>query len=124
MESRYFIDPVEVQDVEGRMVNGTSYFGDTVEASTSQLKSLFPRHINSAGSGDGKVKHEMVWAIHDMKEGDVKYVTLYDWKEDWESLTEDDKIEFHVGGRGKRWTEVGAKLIEEEIRKASEPEIF
>jgi len=80
---------------------GTSFFHTTISTSISKLRQLLgdPTHDNN--NGDDKVNVE--WNCVN-NEGNV--CTIYDWKE-YRIISEDEIIDFHIGGYSASDTELG-----------------
>ena len=81
--------------------NMTSFHGTVINASVNQLKQIVGEPEWSDNTGEDKTNFE--W-ICETESGEV--VTIYDWKE-YRSISEDEIIEFHLGGFSKSSTEDG-----------------
>ena len=73
---------------------GTSFYGSTIKASLTQLKTIFgepPYH------GDPEDKVQWSW---DMETESGGVFTIYDWKE-YRYFIDTEVIEWHIGGFNK-----------------------
>ena len=82
----------------------TSYFGQMISSSVSELKEKLGEPQYSGNDGTDKVNFE--WEC-ETEEGDV--FTIYDWKE-YREIDETETIHFHIGSLGAG---VSNKALEE-----------
>ena len=76
----------------------TSFYGSTVEATVNEMKEVLG-NVMYYGIKDDKIQHE--WEMED----ENGYVfTVYDWKE-YRQYSNDDVIEWHIGGHNKSITD-------------------
>ena len=75
-----------------KSASGTSFHDTVITTTVNELVRVLGEPTYQQNTGDDKVNVEWVCETID---GDV--VTIYDWKE-YRSLTEDEEIEFHLGG--------------------------
>lgn len=90
---------------------GTSFHNDTFRASVSDLRKILGEPY--AESNDGRDKVNFDWVM-ETEDGEV--FTVYDWKE-YRPLSEDEIIEWHIGGHNgivtmKASREIAAALNE------------
>ena len=88
-----------------KSVGGTSFHMDVIYATVEQLRQVLGEPVYVANYGDDKVNFE--W---EMETEDGAVFTVYDWKE-YRSLSEDEEIEWHIGGYRKIDTEKVADEI-------------
>jgi extradiol dioxygenase family protein len=81
--------------------NFSSFHGTVIKTSVNHLKQVVGEPEWSDNTGEDKTNFKWVCETHF---GDV--VTIYDWKE-YRSISEDEIIEFHLGGFSKSSTEDG-----------------
>ena len=86
--------------------NGTSFHDTVIEATVNELKHI-PGEPDYDGN-DGRDKVNFVWEM-ETDNGDV--FTVYDWKE-YRSLSGNEVVEWHIGGRSKDITEQAKREIE------------
>lgn len=84
---------------------GTSYFGQMISSSVSELKEKLGEPQYSGNDGTDKVNFE--WEC-ETEEGDV--FTIYDWKE-YREIDETEEIQFHIGGMSERVTKVAVSEL-------------
>jgi hypothetical protein len=77
----------------------TSFHFTTIRTTVNKLTSALGEAQSIDNSGDDKVNFD--WNC-ETEDGDV--FTIYDWKE-YRSISEDELIEFHIGGESKSITE-------------------
>lgn len=87
-----------------KSLNGTSFHMSTVSATVNQLKQVLGE-VRYTGDFDDKVQNE--WLM-ELKNGDV--FTVYDWKE-YKQYSNDDVIEWHIGGHDRTITERAKQQI-------------
>ncbi len=75
--------------------DGTSFYGITFQALVNQIISAFGQPTIQDNTGDDKTNFE--W---DMETSEGEVFTIYDWKEG-RRLGLDEKIEWHIGAKGK-----------------------
>lgn len=99
------------------LICGSSFYDDTILISLASLKSIFPEEFKTmCPSSDGKVKYELIFGIYE----DGKLIdcaTLYDWKEDWNYIEENEPILFHIGAKNATISHQAKMLIEDYISK-------
>jgi hypothetical protein len=78
--------------------SGTSFHGSIVHASVNEMKQVLG-NVKYYGAVGDKVQHE--WEMEN-EFGNV--FTVYDWKE-YRSYTDDELIEWHIGGHDKATTD-------------------
>jgi hypothetical protein len=88
-----------------KSVNGTSFHNDTVRASVEDLRKILGEPTCEQNDGEDKVNFE--W---EMQTEDEDVFTVYDWKE-YRSLSEDEIIEWHIGGHNGRVTSIAVNEI-------------
>ena len=86
-----------------KTADGTSFYDMTVFATPQELNAILGNPVYDDNTGDDKVNME--W-ISETNDGAV--FTVYDWKE-YRSISNDEKIEWHIGGHGVKDT-LTAKL--------------
>jgi hypothetical protein len=90
--------------------NGTSFHNSTVRASVNELIEVVGKPTYEDNTGQDKVNIE--WVLED-DNGNV--ITIYDWKEG-HSLSYDEKINWHIGGKNKDITDNAKEEIEYVLR--------
>jgi hypothetical protein len=83
----------------------TSFHFTTIRTTVNKLTSALGEAQSIDNSGDDKVNFD--WNC-ETEDGDV--FTIYDWKE-YRSISEDELIEFHIGGENKSITEKAKKEL-------------
>lgn len=89
--------------------NGTSFHSSVIIATVSQLRKAIGEPDMECNDGGDKVNFE--WHC-ETEDGDV--FTVYDWKE-YRRLSEDEEIEWHIGGHSRKVTEKACEEVEEEL---------
>ena len=89
--------------------NGTSFHHTTINVSVGRLKELFPNSFYQSNDGMDKCNYDFTL---ENENGDV--VTIYDRKE-YRPITDNEIIEFHIGGMNVRITEKAKKDLLEMI---------
>ena len=84
---------------------GTSYFGQIISSSVSELKEKLGEPQYSENDRTDKVNFE--WEC-ETEEGDV--FTIYDWKE-YREIDETETIHFHIGGKSERVAKVAVSEL-------------
>ena len=74
---------------------GTSFHGQTIEASVSDLRRILGEPVCEQNDGEDKVNFE--W---EMETASGKIFTVYDWKE-YRRIRENETIEWHIGAERK-----------------------
>jgi hypothetical protein len=87
-----------------KSLNGTSFHMSTVSATVNELKQVLGE-VRYTGDFDDKVQNE--WLM-ELKNGDV--FSVYDWKE-YKQYSNDDVIEWHIGGHDRTITERAKQQI-------------
>jgi hypothetical protein len=87
-------------------INGTSFHSTVIETTVNELKHILGEPDHYENDGSDKVNFE--W-IMETSNGDV--FTVYDWKE-YRSLSENEVVEWHIGGYNKNVTEQAKREIE------------
>jgi len=80
-------------------VNGTSFFGTTLNASVNELIQILGKPSEENNTGEDKVN--FMWNV-ECQDGTV--FTVYDWKE-YRPIGLDEQIEWHIGGFSEADTE-------------------
>ena len=89
--------------------SGSAFYGSTINATTNELRKLFGDEAD--GDPYGKVQHE--WGIDgEMDDDSIYEFSIYDWKE-YREYSDDEMIEWHIGGENKTLTDAVKKKIEE-----------
>jgi hypothetical protein len=83
----------------------TSFHFVTIRTTVNKLSNALGEAQIIDNSGDDKVNFD--WNC-ETEDGDV--FTIYDWKE-YRSISEDELIEFHIGGESKSITEKARKEL-------------
>ena len=91
--------------------SGTSYFGQTIEATVEQLTELLGEPYNDYNNGDDKVNYE--W-IMETDNGDV--FTIYDWKY-YRPLHPAELVHWHIGGFNGQSTITAKNELNKELSK-------
>jgi len=91
--------------------SGTSFHNDTFQATVSELRQILGEPYSESNDGQDKVNFDWV-----METEDGQVFTVYDWKE-YRPLSEDEIIEWHIGGHSSLVTmkasrEINAALSE------------
>ncbi len=86
-----------------KSANGTSFHDMTVIATPQELITILGTPIYNNNTGEDKVNMEWI-----CENNDGEIFTVYDWKE-YRSISNDEKIEWHIGGHGVKDT-LTAKL--------------
>lgn len=89
--------------------SGTSFHDSVIIATVAQLRKIIGEPEDETNDGNDKVNFE--WNC-ETEEGDV--FTVYDWKE-YRRLSEDEEIEWHIGGHSRSVTEKAAQELEMEL---------
>ena len=92
-----------------KSTSGTSFHFDTVTTTKNMLESVLGE-IDYSGDYEDKVQNE--WNM-ELETGEV--FTVYDWKE-YRPYSNDDVIEWHIGGYNRTVTSQAKQLIEEKIK--------
>ena len=92
-----------------KSTSGTSFHFDTVTTTKNMLESVLGE-IDYSGDYEDKVQNE--WNM-ELETGEV--FTVYDWKE-YRPYSNDDVIEWHIGGHDRIVTSQAKQLIEEKIK--------
>lgn len=81
--------------------NGTSFHGDTVRATVTELTAVCgePPHV-----GDSSEKSQYDWTM-ETENGQV--FTIYDWKE-YRNFGKDEVLEWHIGAHDSNTASKGA----------------
>ena len=92
-----------------KSANGTSFHDTTFTASVADLRKILDEP--QCEQNDGRDKCNFDWT---METEDGTIFTVYDWKE-YRQLSEDEVIEWHIGGRsglttGKALSEITKAL--------------
>jgi hypothetical protein len=82
-----------------RTANGTSFHGTVIKTTVNELTKIIGEAQIIGNDGQDKVNFD--WTCENSN-GDI--FTIYDWKE-YRSISEDEIIEFHIGGESKSITE-------------------
>jgi hypothetical protein len=91
-----------------KSTGGTSFHGSTVVATVAELKQVLGEPAYSCNDGEDKVNFE--WEM-ETEAGEV--FTVYDWKE-YRPISENEEIEWHIGGMSGRITgDAAAEVIAE-----------
>jgi hypothetical protein len=77
---------------------GTSFHNDTIRVSVTDLRQILGEPQYEQNDGSDKVNFDWV-----METEDGEVFTIYDWKE-YRRLSEDEIIEWHIGGASGRVT--------------------
>jgi hypothetical protein len=88
-----------------KSANGTSFHDTTIRMSVKQLKEILGEPVYDGNDGQDKTNYE--WEM-ETDSGDV--FTVYDWKE-YRSISETEKIEWHIGGNSRSITEQAKREI-------------
>ena len=91
--------------------NETSFFNETIRASVNDLRKILGEPDMETNDGSDKVNFE--W-IMENEDGDV--FTVYDWKE-YRRISEDEIIEWHIGGHNENVTSVAVNEIAEGLNE-------
>ena len=91
---------------------GTSFHDSTIRASVNELIEVLGKPCNQSNNGQDKVNFE--W---NCKTEDGEVFTIYDWKE-YRSITEDEQIDWHIGGKSRCHTSTMADLVEILLNKS------
>jgi hypothetical protein len=89
---------------------GTSFYGVTIKCSYNDLVNVLGEPIIQDNTGQDKTNFE--W---EMETEDGDGFTVYDWKE-YRSINQDEKIEWHIGGKDKNITLQAKQEIVNAIR--------
>ena len=88
---------------------GSAFYGSVFYATTNELRKLFGQDIE--GDPYGKTQHE--WGIDGEMDNDSIYeFSIYDWKE-YREYSDDEIIEWHIGGENKTLTDAVKNKVEE-----------
>lgn len=88
-----------------KCVGGTSFHSTTIECSVSKLREILGKPNYDINCGTDKVNFD--WYM-ETEDGDV--FTIYDWKK-YRSISEDEIIEWHIGGLNKSATDKAKEEI-------------
>lgn len=89
-------------------INGSSFFGDTILTSASDLCEKLGVDITCYGGDKTHFEFEL-------ETGDGIPFTIYDWKEsDW--VDEDTKLYFHIGARNAEESRKALRAVKEGLR--------
>ena len=91
--------------------DGTSFHNDTFRATVSELRQILG--VPYAVSNDGRDKVNFDWVM-ETEDGEV--FTVYDWKE-YRPLSEDEIIEWHIGGHSSLVTMKASREINAALGK-------
>lgn len=89
-----------------KTVNGTSFHGDTITTTLGVLKRVLGNPHYTGGVED-KVQNE--W---EMETNSGEVFTVYDWKT-YRPYTDNDLIEWHIGGHDEKTTQQAQQELEE-----------
>ena len=89
-----------------KSANGTSFYDTVIESTVNELEHILGESDYGDNNGYDKVNFEWVMETDN---GDV--FTVYDWKE-YRSLSGNEVVEWHIGGRSKDVTEQAKREIE------------
>jgi hypothetical protein len=89
---------------------GGSFHNTTILTTVSKLTSVLGAAQDSNNTGEDKTNFD--WNC-ETEDGDV--FSIYDWKE-YRSISEDELIEFHIGGDNKWITEQAKRELLEIIK--------
>lgn len=89
--------------------NGTSFHGTVIVCSANELKTVLGEPTYEDNTGEDKVNLEWVCETEN-----GKVFTVYDWKE-YRPISEDEEIEWHIGGHNQKDTRDAYDEIVEEI---------
>jgi len=95
--------------------NGTSFHRHTIESSISQLTEILGDPQEDCNGGDDKVNVSWTCEASD-EEGNTFIFTIYDWKE-YRTLSVDERVTFHIGGKDRRDTILAKMGIEKLMRR-------
>lgn len=98
-----------------REVYGTSYFGETVNCSKSDLFEIFGEPSYTIGFEEHKKTHNE-W---DLKSDEGFVFTIYDYKEPEYSYYQN--IDWHIGAKNRYYAEKAKALIYELLNEMYEP---
>jgi hypothetical protein len=87
-----------------KTVNGTSFYGDAITATLSDLKRVLGEPYYN-GSIEDKVQNEWL-----METNDGKVFTVYDWKI-YRPYNNNELIDWHIGGHNKETTQQAKQEI-------------
>lgn len=89
--------------------NGTSFHDSVIVATVAEIKQVIGEPFNESNDGQDKVNFNWVAETED---GEV--FTVYDWKE-YRKISENEEIEFHIGGHSRTVTEKAFEELEEAL---------
>lgn len=89
--------------------SGTSFHDSVIIATVSQLRKVIGEPDSERNDGSDKVNFD--W-IGETEDGEI--FTVYDWKE-YRKISEDEEIEFHIGGHSREATEKAREELEEAL---------
>ena len=89
--------------------NGTSFHDSVIVATVAQLRKVIGEPDRESNDGQDKVNFD--W-VAETENGGV--FTVYDWKE-YRRLSEEEEIEWHIGGHSRAVTEKAVEELEEEL---------
>ena len=89
--------------------SGTSFHDTTINVSVGRLKELFPNCYYQSNDGMDKCNYDFT-----LENENEEVVTIYDWKM-YRPITDNETIEFHIGGMNVRVTEKAKKDLLEMI---------
>lgn len=92
-----------------KSTDGTSFFNETFCASVKDLRKILGEPNMEQNDGSDKVNFE--WEMEN-ENGDV--FTVYDWKE-YRRISENENIEWHIGGDNENVTSVAINEIAGEL---------
>ena len=91
--------------------SGTSFHNHTFQATVSELRQILGEPYSE--SNDGQDKVNFYWV---METEDDQVFTVYDWKE-YRPLSEDEIIEWHIGGHSSLVTMKASREINAALSK-------
>ena len=89
---------------------GTSFHGVSINTTVSKLREVIGDPQFEKNNGKDKVN--FTWDC-ETAEGDV--FTIYDWKE-YRRISENETIDFHIGGNDKHMCNVAKSELESQLR--------
>lgn len=98
--------------------SGTSFHGHVIVATVTQLKKIIGEPDMECNDGSDKVNFD--WTA-ETEDGEV--FTVYDWKE-YRRISEDEEIEFHIGGHSREVTEKAADELEDALTELEMNRIY
>lgn len=98
--------------------NGTSFHDSVIVATVAQLRKVIGEPDRECNDGNDKVNFNWVAETED---GEV--FTVYDWKE-YRKISEDEEIEWHIGGHSREVTEKACKELEEALTELAMNDLY